>query len=190
MYLMHLFQANHLKAYLIILVVSLLIFESYAEDEFKSLIELKEKYGQDYGPTKKTMFPFAGTIDELNIVEVNIYRTKSAIDENYALSSKSIVGRKIISKLGAIPMDKANRLLKELTLLDNYGDMLVGVFLPSIAIEFVAGEDTFIVNYSTQDKTLNFTSATLKGLRPAFWGEPLFVSDEMALLIESLVKEE
>jgi hypothetical protein len=166
------------------------IFPIENNPEFKSLEELRKNFGtKEYGPDLSKIFPFNSNLD-FKVIGCVIYKTGVAIDDDYSYSTFSVAGRRIISKLNYLESEKANALFQEVRSIHHYGDM-VGGFKPSFSYEFICGEKTFILNYSPNTKSVNFTSARVSS--PLFletWTTPVLASPKLLKLMEDEINRE
>ena len=179
---------NHLISSVMLFLV---VFSNSSADEFTSLEKLRIKYHASYGPSLKEALPFDPD-GELKIAQCVVYFTETVIDADYAFSSMSIAGRKFSKRVDNVSNENANSLLSCVKDYNNYGDIMIGVFHPNIAIEFVCGENTFVLNYEEKLKFFNLSSPRCKEgeIRLKHWSRPVRASEKLIAAIQACIQLE
>lgn len=93
------------------------------------------------------------------IYECRIYSTESKVDDRFGYSSGAIVGRRIIKELKRYSDAEAKHSYAVVSDYANYGDIVVGEFKPTVALEIICGRATFVVNYCPKSHAVNISSA-------------------------------
>lgn len=140
-------------------VVVLLCQEIRGDENFKSMKELRENYkgSGEYGVSEKLLLWFKDDKAPVT-VECRFYLTETAIDDRYAFSSGAIAGRRILKETKRFSNEEASRIYSLVAKYENYGDVMIGGFRPSFALEMICGKSTFVVNYCPESHAVNISS--------------------------------
>ena len=175
-----------MRTIVLMLFVWLPLLEADEKVIFHSLSDLRQKKGwEDYGASYEELFGFEKD-HKLNYMRTVCYKTERGIDLNYAYSSKAVAGRKIIKLIYESHDLKLFRAVLEY---DNYGDIFMGVHKPDYAVEFICGEDTFVLNYDMKNNVVSVSSSQMKLDMPmlAHSSIAVFISPKLQTLLNKKI---